>query len=425
MSDFDSIDFFTDQSIIRDPNPYLDHMRSKCPVLVEPHHGVVAVTGHDEALAVYRDTENFSSCNAVGGPFPDLPFTPEGDDISDLIAKHRPEMIMHEHMVTMDNPEHKLSRGLLNRLFTPRRVKENEEFMWRLADTQLDEFVKSGSTEILKDYAKPFALLVIADLLGVPEEDHDEFRIRLGSPRPGAVVGALDKDVLDQNPLEWLDSKFSQYIEDRRKEPRGDVLTALAEAKYPDGSTPEVIDVVRSATFVFAAGQETTVKLLSAGLKFLAEDPELQQRIRDDRELIGNFIEEVLRMEGPVKSTFRLAKKTTTVGDLEVKAGTTVMLCVGAINRDPSRFEDPHHLDLERHNVKEQMAFGRGIHSCPGGPLAKVEGQVSFNRFLDRMGDIRINEEKHGPADARVFNYEPTYILRGLTELYLDFTPID
>ena len=149
----------------------------------------------------------------------------------------------------------------------------------------------------------------------------------------------------------------------------------------------------------------------------------MQQRIRDDRELIPNFIEEVLRMEGPVKSTFRLVKKTTTVGDLEVKAGTTVMLCVGAINRDPSRFDDPHHLDLERHNVKEQMAFGRGIHSCPGGPLAKIEGVVSFNRFLDRMGDIRIADDKHGPPDARSYRYVPTYILRGLTRLYVEFTP--
>jgi cytochrome P450 len=424
LSDFDSVDFFTDQSLIPDPNPYFDHLRAKCPVVREPHHGVMAVTGHDEAMTVFRDTENFSSCISVGGPFPDLPFTPVGDDISALIAEHRDKMPLHEHMVTMDPPQHQRARGLLNKLLTPRRLKENEEFMWKMADIQLDEFLERGSTEFLTDYAKPFSLLVIADLLGVPEEDHEAFRIQLGVPRPGARPGAMDEDTLSQNPLEWLDEKFSAYIEERRRDPRDDVLTKLALAKYPDGTTPEVIDVVRSATFVFAAGQETTVKLLSAGLRFIAEDPQLQQRLRDDRSLLNNFIEETLRLEGPVKAGFRLAVKDTKLADVDIPAGTTVMIAAGAVNRDPTHFENPHEFDLERSNLREHMAFGRGIHSCPGGPLARIEGVVSFERILDRMADIKIDEAAHGPAGDRKFSFEPTYILRGLTDLHLTFTPI-
>lgn len=427
MSDFDTIDYFTDPSLVPDPHPYFDHLRSRCPVVREPNYGVLAVTGYEEAATVLKDAETFSSCIAVAGPFPPLPFVPEGDDITDQISAHRPQMPMFEHMVTMDPPDHTNARSLLNRLLTPSRLKENEDFMWRLADEVLDDIFArepAGRCEFLSAFAKPFSLLVIADLLGVPEGDHEEFRTVLGAPRPGANVGSLDhSDLVGANPLEWLDEKFIGYLEDRRREPRDDVLTALATAKYPDGSTPPVIEVVRSATFLFAAGQETTTKLLTASLRVLGDHPDIQERLRGDRTRIPVFVEEALRMDAPVKSQFRLARKNTTVGDVDVPAGTTMMVCPGAVNRDPNRFAHPHEFDLDRKNVREHIAFGRGVHSCPGGPLARVEGRVSIERILDRMRDIAIDEDHHGPAHARRYTYEPTFILRGLTSLNITFSP--
>ena len=423
-ADFDTVDYFTDQSLVPDPHPYFDHLRSKCPVVREPNYGVLAITGYEEANAVLKDTDTFSSCIAVAGPFPPLPFTPEGDDITHQIAEHRQLMPLFEHMVTMDPPDHTNARSLLNRLLTPSRLKENEEFMWRLADECLDDFIADGKCEFLSAYAKPFSLLVIADLLGVPHEDHDEFRAVLGAPRPGAQVGSLAGELVASNPLEWLDEKFVSYLEERRREPKDDVLTALAGAKYPDGSTPPVIEVVRSATFLFAAGQETTTKLLSASMKVLGDRPDIQEAVRKDRSRIPIFVEESLRMDAPVKSQFRLAKKDTRVGDVDVAAGTTMMVCPGAVNRDPVRFENPHDFSLDRKNVREHIAFGRGVHSCPGGPLARVEGRVSIERILDRMADITIDEDKHGAAGARSYTYEPTFILRGLTEINIEFTPI-
>jgi len=422
MSNYETIDFFTDQSLVPDPHPYFDYLRSQNPVLLLPHHGVVAVTGYEEATEVYKDPETFSNIVALGGPFPPLPFQPEGDDIGPQIDEHRSYFPMNEHMVTMDPPDHTRARSVLSKLLTPSRLKQNEEFMWRLADRQLDEFLVNGECEFISEYSKPFATLVIADLLGVPEEDHKEFRVVLGADKPGRV-GALDHESVGINPLEWLDEKFCSYIEDRRREPREDVLTSLATAKYPDGSTPEVIEVVRSATFLFAAGQETTAKLLSATLQVMGDRPDIQQRLRDDRSLIPGFIEESLRMESPVKCDSRLARRATTVGGVDIAPGTVVMVLPGAANRDPRRFENPHEFDLERKNVREHMAFARGVHSCPGGPLARVEGRVSIERILDRMADIKINEAKHGPADNRQYIYEPTYILRGLNQLHITFTP--
>jgi cytochrome P450 len=419
-TDFETVDYFFDQSLVPDPYPYYDYLRSQCPVRPATPHGVLAVTGHAEALAAYKDP-SMSSCVAVAGPFPPLPFTPEGDDISAQIEAHRAEIPMAEHVVTMDGDAHAKTRGLLSKLITPKRLSENEEFMWRLADQQLDTFIDRGSCEFMEDYAKPFAMLVIADLLGVPLEDHTEFRRVLGNEYVGDIN---ESDTVAHNPLAWLDDKFRAYISDRRRNPRGDVLTELAAATYPDGAVPDVEEVVKLSTFLFAAGMETTTKLLSTGMRVLAERPDIQQSLRDNRAQIPSFLEEALRTESPVKSHFRLASTNTSIGGVEVPAGTILMMLPGASNRDPLKFDNPHEFQHDRRNVREHVAFGRGAHSCPGAPLARSEARISFNRFLDRMADIRIDEAVHGSSDDRSYTYDPTFIMRGLSSLQVKFDPV-
>jgi cytochrome P450 len=417
---YDAIDFFRGNELVENPYPYFDWLREQCPVHQESQYGVYMVTGYAEACSVYTDPDSFSSCNSVTGPFPGFPVPLEGDDVSDLIEAHRDELPFSDQITTMDPPKHRDHRHLLMRQLTPKRLKENEEFIWRLADRQIDEFVDRGECELVADFASPFTMLVVADLLGVPEEEHDEYRAALAR-RAHHAVGST-KDAMRGNPLSWLYDRFSAYIEDRRREPRDDVLTALATTTFPDGSLPEVIDVVRVAANVFAAGQETTVRLLGTAFQLIGERPELQQLLRDRPELIGDFVEEALRIESPVKGDFRLARRTTTVGGVEIPAGSTVMVLNGAANRDPGHFDDPGDLDVERGNAREQLAFGRGVHSCPGGPLARLEGRVSVERLLDRTSDIRISDEHHGPAGDRHYSYVPTYILRGLTALHLDLS---
>lgn len=420
MTDFETVDFFTDPALVPDPYPYFDHLRSKCPVSQATPFNVLAVTGYDEALAVYRDPA-FSSCVSVAGPFSGLPFGPgESDDVTELIEEHRLAVPMSEHITSQDPPLHTRTRGLMNKLITPKRLKENEDFMWRLADQQLDTFVDRGSAECLADYAKPFSLLVIADLLGVPSEDHEEFKAAFALE----TVGELGKEApTTHNPLQWLNDKFYAYIEDRRRTPREDVLTGLAQAKYEDGSTPDIEDVMNLSTFLFAAGTETTTKLVSSAVRFIADNPGFETMLRDDRGRIPSFLEETLRMESPVKSHFRMASRTTSIGDVEVPAGTTVMVLPGACNRDARKFPDPNVFHPDRTNVREQIAFIRGVHSCPGAPLARAEGRISLNRILDRMSDITISTEHHGPVEDRQYTYEPTFIMRGLSELHIEFKP--
>ncbi len=425
MPEYDDIDFFRGDELISDPYPYFDHLRSGCPVQREPKHGVVMVTGYEEAVSVYTNTATYSSCNSVTGPFPGFPVPLEGDDVSDVIEQHRDELPFSDQITTMDPPKHKAHRGLLMRLITPKRLRENEDFMWRHADRQIDEFAHRGECEFIRDFAGPFTLYVIADLLGVPEEDHEWFREELqgGGHNRDQGLGSTGSRTMSHSPLEFLYDSLSKYVEERRREPREDVLTGLATATFPDGSMPEVIDVVRVAANVFSAGQETTVRLLGAALQTIGDNPDIQDRLREDSSLIADFVEECLRFESPVKGDFRLARTGSTVGGVDIPAGSTIMVLNGAAGRDPRRFDDPDRFRMDRPNSKEHLAFGRGPHACPGGPLARAETRISIERLLARLGDIRISESAHGPAGNRHYDYVPTYILRGLTQLHLEFTP--
>ncbi|MCU1387210.1 MAG: cytochrome [Ilumatobacteraceae bacterium] len=426
MTDVDAINFFRDDAMIADPYPYYEALRAECPVRREPHHDVVMVTGYEEATLVLNDTATFSSCTSVTGPFPGFPVSTDGvDDISDLIAEHRDSLPMSDQLPTLDPPKHTDHRGLLMRLITPKRLKENESFMWGLADRQMATFLGSGTCEFIGDFASPFAMLVIADLLGVPEDEHAQFEEALLHRPHGGGVGSTSARPMAHSPLDYLYERFSEYIEDRRLAPREDVLTGLASATFPDGSIPEVIDVVRVAANLFAAGQETTVRLLGSAVQLIAEDQELQALLRTRRDLVPNFIEECLRIESPIKGDFRLSKVATTVGGLDIPAGTTLMLLMAAANRDPRRFEDPATFDVNRANARQHISFGRGPHTCPGAPLARAEARVSIERLLDQTSAIRISDSEHGPAGSRRFSYVPTFILRGLTRLHLELTPSD
>ncbi|ROO85558.1 cytochrome P450 [Actinocorallia herbida] len=421
LHEYDSKDFFSDESFVGDPYPYFDALRSESPVRREPHHGVMLVTGYDEAAQVAQDADAWSSCISVTGPFPGFPVPLEGDDVSDLIAEHRDKLPMNDQLPVLDPPEHTKHRALMMKLITPKRLKENEDEMTGVADRLLDEFLAKGSGEFISQFAAQFSLHVIADLLGVPDEDRIEFVEALQRrPQAQSTLGQI-KSELSHSPMEFLYLRFTDYINDRRANPRQDVLTGMATATFPDGSTPEVMDVVRIAANVFSAGQETTVRLLSSALLIIAENPDLQARLRADASLIPNFIEETLRTESPIKGDFRLARKTTEVGGIELKAGTMAMILNGAANRDPRHFEDPNTFDLERKNARHHMAFGRGIHTCPGAPLARAEARTCIERILAKTTDIRLSEQAHGPAGDRRFMYLPTYILRGLAFLGLEF----
>jgi len=420
MNTYDDTDFFMDLGLVENPYPYFEYLRDRGPAVYLPRHNVLAVTDFEEALAVLLDNENLSAVNAVTGPIPPIPFAPEGDDITGQIEAHRSQMPFGEEELTQDPPRHAELRSLMMGLFTPSRLREMEAPIRRLSDQLIDEFESAGQCELIRQYANPFAMLAIGELLGVPKEDRKAFRKNLeGAP---ATIGA-EADAKVVNPMEFRVGAFLSYVEDRRRNPREDVLGRLAHTTFPDGSLPDAMDVVRVATLLFGAGQDTTATLLGACLRTLAERPDLQQQMRASPELLPDFIEEVLRIGGPVKSTFRLTKREVTIGGITVGPGTTIMISTAAINRDPGKFAEPVEFRLDRHKARDHLAFGRGPHTCPGAALARTETRISLERILARLDNITLDPDHHGPAGERGFRYLPTYVFRALQDLYLCFEP--
>jgi cytochrome P450 len=412
MMDVLDRDFFTDPELLQDPTPWYAAVRERGPVWREPNRGVVVLSGIDEIFQVYADHTRYSAIVATLGPIVPLPEPAEGESWAEVIERRRPEIPMNEMLPSLDPPRHTRVRALAGKLFTPNRLKENEAFMGTLAEQLIDEIAPRDEVEFNAAYARPFTLLVIADLLGVPREDHPQFRRWLGGPQGN--VGNPEGEHGGDQIFAKLAPYFARYIEERRGAPSQDVMSQLAHVRYPDGELPEVEDVVRLATIFFAAGQETTARLLAAGMRVLAEQPALADELRSDPSGIANFVEECLRLEGPIKSTFRLALEDTRIGDVDVPAGTVVMGSIGAANRDPRIFEDPDRFDPKRRNARRNIAFGHGEHFCPGASLARAEARVSFERFLARLDDFQL-------PDPDALRYAETFIIRGLEQLPLRF----
>ncbi|MDG2003723.1 MAG: cytochrome P450 [Novosphingobium sp.] len=412
-------DYFSDHSVLLEPYEYFEALRANGPVYRLKNRNLVIITGFEEGVEVLLDADRFSSSIAAVGPVAPLPFVPEGDDISDQIeAAHDPNSPT-ALMVNYDGDRHVAARSLLTSLFTPSRLRANENFMESYAQRIVGEVVAQGGCELIKDIAAPYVTLVIADLLGVPDEDQEEFRKVIDAGPPSGNID--DSETTQASPtLLFMGAYFTRYIQERRENPRDDVLTELAMSKYPDGSLAPLLEVVKSAMFLFAAGQDTSAKLLGNAIRFLAENPELQANLRDDLSQVPAFIEEMMRLEGSVKATFRLTKKTTTLGGVDLPAGQPVVIAISAGNRDARRWESPAEFQIGRPKIKEHTGFGRGAHTCLGAPLARAEVRVLLEQFLKQTSRISLNEAQHGPVGDRQLSYEPSYIIRGLNDLYVD-----
>jgi len=429
MQPLEERDYFTDPEVLTDPYAYFEAQRAQGPVYRQPTTGVVFVTGYEEALQVLRNTHDFSSAVCVQGAGLPLPFEPEGEDITPQIEAHRASFIGSNLLVTYDDQAHTFSRALLSRLFMPSRLKALEPYVTDLSEDLVKTAVARGRCELVRDIAVPFVTLVIADLLGVPADDRQSFMETIASgPHPGSIDAEEQKHAA---PLAFLVSYFASYVEERRRAPRGDILSELSHATFPDGSTPPAIEVANLASFLFGAGQDTSAKLLGNALKYLVDVPGLQDKVRQEISLVPALLEEVLRIEGSTKMTSRVARRATRIGEMEIPVGTRIMVALAAANRDARRWQDPKGFVLNRPRAIEHVGFGRGAHVCVGAPLARAELKILLEQLLKNTSKIDLVATKHGPRGDRHFEYEPSFIIRGLEKMYLvlepsaDFTPLD
>ena len=418
--DLDYRDFYSDPEVINHPREYFDQMRAKGPITQEKYFNTYMVTGYDEVMEILNNKDGtFSSLTGVVGPKPGIPFEPEGDDISEQLEAHRKEMAWSSHLTTMDGEAHAKARGLMASLLTYKRLKANEDYLYDLTDRLIDGFIDRGHCDIVPEFAHATTVYAICDILGVPMEHRAEL-LELIGPAPSQLEGDMVHKV-GPDPLVLLKDRFDEYIRERQENPTGDLMSDLANSKYKDGTTPDPDLLSRLARFTYGAGQDTTARLITQCVQIMADKPEIQAVMRKDKARLPDLIEEALRYDPPVKVAYRVAVRSTTIGGVDVAAGSIINVAYSAASNDPTHFDHPEVFDIDRPDKRDHLGFSKGLHACLGAPLGRLEARVALEQLLNRTSDIRLSEEHHGKPGVRKFRYEPTYTFRSLAELHVEF----
>jgi cytochrome P450 len=306
------------------------------------------------------------------------------------------------HMLNSDPPDHERLRRLVNKAFTARRIEQLRPRIEEITNGLLAGIGPTADVDLLDVFAFPLPITVICELLGVPTKDRDDFRtwsnvlISGGVPAADIQAGGIA-----------MAGYLSALIEAKRADPGADMMSALVQSHDADDRLAHD-ELVAMAFLLLVAGHETTVNLIANGVLALITNPDQLAALRADRSLLPGAIEEFLRFESPVKNaTFRFTIEPTELGGVLVPARELVVLSLGSANRDPDRYADPDHLNIER-DTSGHMAFGHGIHYCLGAPLARLEAEIAFNRLLDTYDRI----ELAAPVDD--LRWRPGMLIRGL-----------
>jgi cytochrome P450 len=405
-----------DVATLDDPYPLYAALRDDGPPTREPTYGVWLVARHADVLDVVRRPDVFSSIVAPSGPPPDLTGVPEHVRARLAAAPPPPRTL-----VTADPPTHTRYRAVLNRVLNVRRAEAWEPRIRQLAEELVDGSIGSGRCELVEEFAGPLPLRVVAELLGMPDATHDDLRrwaddAAVGIGNPQVVAERLRAD--RRSDADGFTDYFRACIVERRRAPvEGDLVSELVHARTPDGVLLDDGELLSILGHFLVAGHETSTKMITTAVLLLLQHPEQMAAVRADATLVANVVEEALRYDAPVQAMFRLATADTEVAGVPIAAGDMLMVLYGAGNRDAAQFEQPDRFDVHRPNARANLAFGQGAHYCAGAPFARAEGRLGLEVLLDRLDDLRLAPGSPPPARTASF------ILRGLRELHLEFTP--
>ncbi len=311
-------------------------------------------------------------------------------------------------MLTMDPPDHTRVRKLVNKAFTPKRVEALRHHIERIVEDLLGEIEPGQPFDVIDAVAAPLPAIVIAELLGVPAEDHRQFKSWAAE-----IVASIGQPTLQGNrpgvspAAEKLFEYLGKIIAERRQEPREDLISAMVLAQEENDALTDM-ELLATSNLILLAGHETTTNLIGNGLLALLREPDELDRLRNDLSLLPTAIEELLRYDGPVQSTVRIASEDTEIGGHEIIEGSLVLVGIGAANHDPAVFEDPERLDLGR-DPNPHLAFGFGAHFCLGAQLARLEGEIALRAILERFPNLKLRIDTP--------KYRPNPVLRGLESL--------
>jgi cytochrome P450 len=371
-----------------------------------PGMGFTSVTRYDDCVAILRDPERFSSDGASYGPalFQRASFG-EGE--------------VPRSMLVQDPPTHTRLRGLVSRAFTPRLVAQLEPRIRAITTDLLDQVQHTGRIDVVDDLAYPLPVIVIAEILGVPAEDRDDFK-RWSDMLVAALGGGLMPSRVTeqaQAAREEFIAYFTRVFEQRRAEiaagtTREDLVTNLLRLEQTeDALTPG--ELLAMCILLLVAGNETTTNLIANAILALDARPDLRDRLVADPSLIPGAIEEVLRCYGPVQATIRFPKADTEFRGTTLPARQPVIVWLAAANRDPAQFPDPDTFDITR-EPNRHLSFGLGVHFCLGAPLARLEAKVALEELLARLPNLRRDAAEPLP---RI----PSFIFYGVKSLPMAF----
>ncbi len=316
-------------------------------------------------------------------------------------------------MLRSDPPDHARLRKLVSKAFTPRAIAALQKRIEQIVETHLDAVMPAGRMDVIGDLANPLPVIVIADMLGIPHRDREQFKQWSDEAVRDFDFISIEDFRRAGEAFRALRAYLFNAIEARRREPRDDILSALIMAEE-DGEQLDTEEIYGTCALLLVAGNETTTNLIGNGLLALLRHPEQLEWLRETPEAMPQAIEELLRYDSPVQITSRFALDTLDIAGHQVQKGDQLLLLLGAANRDPDVFADPDRLDITRTNVRH-LAFGQGIHFCLGAALARLQGQIALSALLRRCPYLTL------ATDTPVWRYGVT--LRGLTSLPVTFTP--
>ena len=412
------------------PYPFYAQLRTQDPVHWDEELGFWSLSRFADIESLYLD-ERFSRAQGLM----------RGFDRLSIENQKTAAPVYHSFSKTVfyaDPPYHTHLRGLMNNAFTPRRVEQLRPTIQRLVDKLLDAAQANGGMDVVRDFAYPLPVMVIAELLGLPPQDREKFK--KWSDDLFAILGTMKKQphLIERaaKSLEEMTDYVTTLSQKRRESPRDDLLSALLAvvdddaltAPHPVSSSPHSTgqlvreresfttltqdELVANVNILLSTGHETTTHLLGNGLLALLQHPEQLQKLKNNSSLLESTIEEILRFDNPVQITYRAALEDAELGGKLIRKGDLVNTIIGSANRDPERFSNPDTFDITRDEGRH-LSFGLGIHYCIGAPLVKLEAEIAFETILRRFHNLAHATEK--------LEWQKHPIFRGLKELQVSF----
>jgi cytochrome P450 len=398
------------------PYPAYKTLREEAPVYRDELTGFYVLTRYEDLREILKDPATFSNLRPRG---PDH-IPPERVQ---MIAKLFREKgwLPAPTLSGRDNPEHKQMRALFDHTFRASRIKLMDPYVRDLSYQLVDAFIADGHCDWVRQFAVPMPLIIIGKQMGAPEKDiwrikawTDAWVKRLGLMQTDAeAIWSAEMEIEQQH-------YFQPIFEQLRREPNDTLLSELVNREIPEWGRKlndnELHAEMTADTFV--GGSETTTNALSAGIMLLAQNQDCFTLLKSDPErYLRTFIEEVIRLEGPVQGLQRFTTCDVSFHGVTIPKGSVINVRYAAANRDPAHFPDPDRIDLERKNAATHLGFGSGVHHCLGAPLARRELWWGFTAFLERIEDFRLAPGKNH------LRHVPNFYLRCLKELHIEFTP--